>query len=304
MKQETEKSKITIVLLLASIMIFIMGVGIFIYPVVSNYLAEKKQKEAITVYDESVNSKDESELEAEWKLARIYNENLAGDPLHDPFVPGSGFALPDNYMEVLNLNQDGIMGHIEIPKINVYLPIYHGTNEEVLQKGAGHLEGSPIPIGGVPRHSVISAHRGLPSAELFTYLNELEIKDVFYIHILDEVLAYEVDNITVIEPKELSELRSIDGKDLVTLLTCTPYAVNSHRLLVRGSRIPYVEEEAEEIREEMKPTGIPKWMQEYIIAIVIGAAILALVLFLLFGRKRKQGKEEQEYAKKSKDNLT
>lgn len=286
MSNKNKKLNTSPLLFLTSIIIFIIGVGIFIYPVVSNYLAQLKQKEIITVYDESLNEAEEEKLAHEWELAQIYNENLAGDPLHDPFVPGSGFALPDNYLEVLNVNKDNVMGYIEIPKINVNLPIYHGTEEEVLQKGAGHLEGSALPIGGDNRHSVISAHRGLPSAELFTYLDELIIGDVFFIHILNDTLAYQVDNITVIEPKELSKLATIHGKDLITLLTCTPYAVNTHRLLVRGSRIEYVEEEANQIREEVKGSIIPKWVKEYVVSIIIGSIILALILYLLFGRKK------------------
>ena len=178
----------------------------------------------IRSYQAAVDESNRQKLEEEWQKAEEYNENLAGDPVHDPFVMGSGYVLPDNYEEVLNLNGDGVMGYLEIPRIDVELPIYHGTSEEVLEKGAGHLEATALPIGGKNRHPVISAHRGLPSAELFTRLDEMEIGDWFYLSVLDETLAYEVDKITVIEPEELEFLTPEENRDLLTLLTCTPMA--------------------------------------------------------------------------------
>ena len=238
---QTNKRKTNPLLLLAPLLIFAVGAGIFLYPAISNFLAERGQQDTIRTYHAKVQTMNQEEIDAAWEEAQIYNENLAGDPVHDPFVMGSGYVLPDNYEDVLNIEGDGVMGEIEIPKIDVDLPIYHGTSEEVLEKGAGHLEMTALPIGGKNRHPVISAHRGLPSAELFTRLDEMEIGDEFYIHVLDETLAYEVDQIEVIEPEELSLLQPEEDKDLVTLLTCTPYAVNTHRLLVRGTRVPYEE---------------------------------------------------------------
>lgn len=199
--------------------------------------------------------------------------------------------LPDNYQDVLNVDGDGVMGYIEIPKIDVSLPIYHGTSEEALEKGAGHLDVTALPIGGEGNHSVISAHRGLPSAELFTRLDEMEKGDEFYIHVLDKTLAYEVDQIEVILPEELALLQPEDGKDLVTLLTCTPYAVNTHRLLVRGTRIPYVEEEAQE--GDWTETIKTAWARDYVKAIAVGAGILLLFIlavFLIRRRKKKNNK--------------
>ena len=152
-------------------------------------------------------------------------------------MPGSGYALPDNYLEVLNT--DGIMGRLTIPKIGVDLPIYHGSSEESLQKGVGHIESTSLPIGGEYRHAVLTGHRGLPNAELFTRLDELTVGDTFYIHVLDRTLAYQVDQITTVEPDEMETLRAVPGEDYVTLVTCTPYGVNTHRLLVRGTRVPY-----------------------------------------------------------------
>ena len=183
---------------------------------------------------------------------------------------------------------------MEIPCIDVNLPIYHGTSEEVLQKGAGHLAASSLPIGGEGIHSVISAHRGLPSAKLFTDLDEMEIGDVFYIHVLDETLAYQVDQIETVEPDELNSLRVVKGRDLVTLLTCTPYAVNTHRLLVRGTRIPY--EEAREIQEEQEQNALPLWLREYFTSIVVGIFFLALLItavLLWRKRSRRKGKKRR-----------
>ena len=237
-------------------------------------------------------NQDKQATEAAWAEAEKYNENLAGDPVHDPFIMGSGYVLPDNYQEVLNLNGDGVMGYVEIPSIDVYLPIYHGTSEETLEKGAGHLDVTALPIGGLNRHSVISAHRGLPSAQLFTRLDEMEEGDVFYLHILDRILAYEVDQITVIEPEELSSLAPEADKDLVTLLTCTPYAVNTHRLLVRGTRVPY--EEAYE-KQKLREIETGHWLEEYRQAIILGGGILAgiLILTIMIRKisKRKRGKQ-------------
>ena len=209
---------------LAPLLVFAAGAGIFLYPAVSNFLAERAQTNVIRSYQAAVDESNRQKLEEEWQKAEEYNENLAGDPVHDPFVMGSGYVLPDNYEEVLNLNGDGVMGYLEIPRIDVELPIYHGTSEEVLEKGAGHLEATALPIGGKNRHPVISAHRGLPSAELFTRLDEMEIGDWFYLSVLDETLAYEVDKITVIEPEELEFLTPEENRDLLTLLTCTPMA--------------------------------------------------------------------------------
>ena len=277
-------------LLLAPLLIFAVGAGIFLYPAVSNLLAERNQQDVIRTYRKSVEQVDEETLRQEWDAAVEYNENLAGDPVHDPFVMGSGYVLPDNYEAVLNLNGDGVMGYLEIPDIDVYLPIYHGTSEEVLQKGAGHLDVTALPIGGEGGHAVISAHRGLPSARLFTRLDEMETGDVFYIHVLNETHAYEVDQIQVILPEELESLKPEEGKDLVTLLTCTPYSVNTHRLLVRGSRIPYEEANEDTDTSQKVDTG---WVQKYILAILLALAVL-LILWIVLRIRRKRMKRREE----------
>lgn len=293
MKKEQKKKKNNLLLFLAPLLLFAAGAGIFLYPAVSNYLAERQQKEVIYSYQSEVSGMDQAELDAAWDEAVEYNENLAGDPVHDPFIMGSGYVLPDNYEDVLNINGDGVMGYVEIPKIDVYLPIYHGTSEEVLEEGAGHLEMTALPIGGKDRHPVISAHRGLPSAELFTRLDEMETGDRFYIHVLDETLAYEVDQIEVILPEELSLLQPEEDKDLVTLLTCTPYAVNTHRLLVRGTRVPYVEEEKEDYTETLDNGST--WLSEYLHAILLGVLLLAVLgtaVFMILRRRRKKKAED------------
>ncbi|MGI6011817.1 MAG: class C sortase [Ruminococcus sp.] len=275
----TKQKKKNPLVLLAPLLIFAVGAGIFLYPAVSNFLAERNQSNVIHTYQAKVNELDQEEIDEAWAEAIEYNENLAGDPVHDPFVMGSGYVLPDNYEEVLNLNGDGVMGYVEIPKIDVYLPIYHGTSEEVLAEGAGHLDVTALPIGGEGNHSVISAHRGLPSAELFTRLDEMEEGDTFYIHVLDQTLAYEVDQIEVILPEELTLLQPEEGKDLVTLLTCTPYAVNTHRLLVRGTRVPYEEAEARDSEQILDSDS--GWRTEYMIAVAAGIGVLVLLIVVI-----------------------
>lgn len=271
--------------ILAPVIIFVTGAGIFLYPAISNYIASLDHREMIQSYAEKVSEYSPEELDAMWEEATVYNDNLAGDPVHDPFVPGSGYVIPDNYEEVLNPDGDGVMASVEIPKIDVYLPVYHGTSEEALAKGAGHVEATSLPIGGVNRHAVISAHRGLPSALLFTRLDELEEGDIFNIHVLDEIHSYEVDKITVILPEELSALRAEPGKDLVTLLTCTPYGVNTHRLLVRGHRVEYVPEEI----PEGTAAQISGWIEEYMHAVIIGVIIAgAVCVVVILKIKRKQ----------------
>lgn len=287
---------------LAPLLVFVAGAGIFLYPAVSNLIAEQQQRTIIRDYRISVDEAEEAEVESAWEKARMYNEDLAGDPVHDPFILGSGYVLPDNYDEVLNLSGNGVMGYIEIPRIEVDLPVYHGTSEEVLTKGVGHVEVTSLPIGGEERYSLLCAHRGLPSAELFTRLNELELGDVFYIHILDEIHAYEVDQIKVIEPEELEGLVPVTGRDLITLMTCTPYGVNTHRLLVRGSRIPYEREGDPAQRATMDTKG---WRKVYIGAAVAGmiAAVGAGIVITGSRKKKRSVKRRRHYLTRRKDVL-
>jgi len=295
------------ILLIIAIIFIIVGIGIFLYPSISNYFAEKNHVEAIRNYDKIVVGIGEDSIKEEKEKAQTYNENLSGDPVHDPFVFGSGYALPENYKEVLNLSEDGIMGYIQIPKISVDLPIYHGTSEEVLEKGVGHIQNTSVPIGGNSTHSVLTGHTGLPNAELFTRLDELVEGDIFYIHVLNEILTYKVYEIKVVLPDNIDELRITSGEDLVTLVTCTPYGVNSHRLLVKAKRVEY-EDYTENNNSgnttetsnnsntinnvETKKTN----KQYYLTGIQIGTVILIIVLIttLIVGIIIKRSKKSDE----------
>lgn len=299
MHRRKKGSIINPVLILASVLIFMTGAGIFVYPAVSNYLAERRQAEAVRDYQEEVSSLEPQELSEELKRAQEYNKNLAEDEFHDPFLLDGKYVISPEYQEILNYTGDGIMGYVETPDIDVNLPIYHGTSEEVLQDGAGHLEASSLPVGGEGTHAVISAHRGLPSAKLFSDLDELETGDVFFIHILNETHAYQVDQIQVVKPDELDSLRVVDGQDLVTLLTCTPYAVNTHRLLVRGVRIPY--EEAKKVLEDAEDENtLSRWVKEYAVSIAAGTVLLVLLVLAVKIRKRKRKRKKKRKKKYGK----
>lgn len=279
MKNNSEK-----LLLIISIIFIILGVGIFLYPSISNYLAEKNHIDIIRNYDNLIVKINEKKINEEKEKARIYNENLSGDPVHDPFVIGSGYALPENYKEVLNVSDDGVMGYVEIPKISVYLPIYHGTSDEVLEKGVGHIQNTSVPIGGNSTHSILTGHTGLPNAELFTRLDELGIGDIFYIHVLDDVLTYKVFETKVILPDKIDELRILNGKDYVTLVTCTPYGVNSHRLLVKAERVEYEEYSVTKSTTDEKGTDTKKESPSkhyYLTGTQIGIVLLVLILTIV-----------------------
>ena len=293
------KSKTDKILLIVSFLFMLVGVGIFLYPTVSNYFATKNQTTAIRTYDEKIEESNEEELKEELEKAKEYNENLAGDPVHDPFVEGSGYALPENYTDVLNITDDGIMAYIEIPKISVYLPIYHGTSEEVLQKGVGHIESTSLPIGGTSTHSVLTGHTGLPSAELFTKIDELVVGDFFYIHVLDQLLTYVVYETKVILPDEIDELQITNGEDYITLVTCTPYGVNTHRLLVKAKRSEYMEYTKIGLTENSQGDTTPKHKNYYLRGILIGIPIFIITIIILgiiikvVGNKR-GGKHEEK----------
>ena len=279
----------------AAVLFFLLGAGVFLYPFISNFLAEKNHEKVIDSYKAKVEKISSEDLEKEWEEAKIYNENLAGDPVHDPFIVGSGYAVPDNYNEVLNVDSSGVMCYLEIPKINLNLPVYHGTSEEVLQRGAGHLEMTALPIGGENRRSVLTGHRGLPSAELFTRLDEMEVGDYFFIHVLDQTLAYQVNEIKTVKPEELQKLNvNPKGEDPVTLVTCTPYGVNTHRLLVTGERTDYVPEIKEQEEKVPLTTRLMPW--RYYIA--GGAAALGIIAAVMITMKilryRKYGKKRKK----------
>ena len=216
---------------------FMSGLALFVYPTFSDYVARRNVVDGANKYKKQITQLDDDVIEQMWEEAREYNASLNGNPVPDPFIPGSGRVLPENYLSVLDIG-DGIMGYVDIPGISVYLPIYHGASEDILTKGAGHIEQTSLPIGGEGNLSVLTAHTGLAAAEMFNRLIEIKNDDIFMIHVLDEVLTYEVEDIRIILPEEIESLFPVEGKDYVTLVTCTPYGVNSHRLLVRGIRVP------------------------------------------------------------------
>lgn len=220
---------------LAFIAVFLGGMLVFFYPTISNYWNTLQQGRAIAEYTQTVNRMRPGELQQTWDEAEAYNRELLSNPARYHL----SHSQMQRYLSLLDVGKTGMMGHIEIEKLGVDLPIYHGTEDSVLQVGAGHVPGSSLPTGGAGTHTILSGHRGLPSAKLFTNLDELEEGDRFVLHVLDRDLAYQVDQIRVVEPKELSNLKIIPGQDYATLVTCTPYAINTHRLLVRGHRVPY-----------------------------------------------------------------
>lgn len=279
MKKKT--NKIVIVL------IFLLGLSLLLYPLIANQWNGYRQRRLISAYDQTVADKEASgeiDYEAEWERARAYNEALLPSILPDSFAVAAASEEDGSYMSCLNITDNGMMGKVEIPKINIELPIFHTTEEDVLQNAAGHLEGSSLPIGGESSHAVISAHRGLPSAALFTDLDLLEEGDHFLLHILDETLCYEVDKITVVEPEDTAGLAVEDGKDLVTLLTCTPYGVNSERLLVRGHRVPY---DPDAFKDEGASFGNGSLHTNYLLWVIVGLLVTAGFSFYLYKREKR-----------------
>ncbi|MCI6466738.1 MAG: class C sortase [Faecalicatena sp.] len=269
--------------------IFIIGLSLLLYPTIANKWNTYRQSQLISNYDDKVSQMEKDgtiDYEAEWKKAQDYNNALVPMILPDSFAVADAKEERDSsYESCLNITGDGIMGTVEIPKIDVKLPIYHYTTEEVLKNAAGHLEGSSLPIGGESTHSVISAHRGLPSAILFTDLDKLKKGDHFMIHVLDDVLCYEVDKISVVKPDDTSNLNVVEGEDLMTLLTCTPYGVNTERLLVRGHRVPY-----EETYKEEKESSI-SLETNYVLWVIIGLVITAALIGGMYIRERRKNHE-------------
>ena len=259
---------------------FLAGAGLLAYPMVSNLYYEWQQERLTEYYDSVVAQQVEEEaLSQEFQECWDYNQGLlkGGVLLTDPFEESQLDPSAMPYAGLLNLNGDGSMGYLTIPAIDVNLVVYHGVEEEVLQKGVGHLQGSSLPVGGVGSHCVLSAHTGLNNKKLFTDLDRLVEGDVFYLHVLGEVLAYQVDQIQVVLPHETQALNIHAQQDYVTLVTCTPYGINSHRLLVRGVRIPYQEAvEAEQAQEQTRPRG-STWREEYAAAAAVGVALLGSV---------------------------
>ena len=270
------KKKVVKVVLIVG---FIIGLVISLYPLISNMYAKKSQMSVITNYQKEIDNSNEQRIVQEKDLANTYNRKLNQTViLSDPFDPNAISMADEKYYEILNFTDDNVMAYIKIPRIDVNLPIYHGTDSEHMLKGVGHLVGTSLPVGGNDTHSVLSAHSGLSSADLFTNLANLDNGDLFYIYVLYEILAYEVYNIKVVKPTETDDLRIVKGEDYITLVTCTPFGINSHRLLVRGHRVEY---NPDKEKQEAKKDNEDVWFNEYIKSIISGVGII--IAFLVIG---------------------
>lgn len=260
------------------VLIFFVGLSLLLYPTISDYWNSFHQSRAIATYAEAVAELDDEDYEKMWQEAEAYNQKLSNQPNRWNLTEEE----EEEYNRILDIGGTGIMGYIEIPEIKVSLPIYHGTDEGVLQIAVGHIPGSSLPVGGIGTHSVVSGHRGLPSAKLFTNLDELDEGDVFMIRVLDETLTYEVDKISIVEPDDLTGLEIDPELDLCTLVTCTPYGVNSHRLLVRGHRIPNLEDDS------IRVTADAMQVDRLIVASAIAVPILLILIIWVLVHYRKK----------------
>ncbi len=276
-------------------LLFLAGFGILAYPTVSNQWNTYRQSRLISNYEQAVSDMQPEDYTKEWEAAREFDSTLVQNNIYGDVFGSDDVDMKDtDYWKVLNVAGDGVMGYLSIPKINIKLAIYHGTAEDVLQTGIGHMNGTSLPIGGESTHSVLAAHRGLPAARLFTDIDQLKQGDMFYIHVLDETMAYQVDQILDMVDKDDHEtleeaLQIQEGEDQVTLFTCTPYGVNSHRLLVRGMRVPYNGE------EEVESTPVDSMLRAiqnyYMLYLILGLAVTLLVILImkfLFDRKNKK----------------
>ena len=254
------------------VLVLLAGVALLVYPTFADYWNSFHQSRAIASYTQVVSTIDNNRYDEIWAAAHEYNQSV---PLRE-----NRFVLTEEDIEDYEAQLDasglGIMGYIEIPEIDVSLPVYHGTSEAVLQIAIGHIEGSSLPVGGPGTHCAVSGHRGLPSAKLFTNLDRLQNGDLFFLHILDEILTYEVDQILIVEPYDLSPLEIIEGQDLCTLVTCTPYGINSHRLLVRGHRV-----ETPEAEKAIRVVADAVQVEPLLVAPVLAAPMLLLLLIIL-----------------------
>ena len=267
------------------ILVLLAGLSLLLYPSVSDYWNSFHQTRAIAAYAEEVANLNQDQYDEIWAAAESYNASLT-DRVNAYLLSD---AQKEEYQQLLNVSGLGVMGYIEIPSIDCSLPIYHGTEESVLQIAVGHLEWSSLPVGGESTHCVLSGHRGLPSAKLFTNLDKLREGDIFLLRILDEVLTYEVDQILIVEPQEVGALQIVEGQDYCTLVTCTPYGINTHRLLVRGHRIDNVEE-----AKTVRVTADAIQIEPLLVAPIVAIPILLLLLILLLLPKRPKTKHGGE----------
>ena len=288
-------------------LIFLIGFGVLMYPTVSNQWNTYRQSKLINHYQQVVSQMKEEDFSAEWEKARAYNDAMTYNALYDDaFGTGTEDLKSTEYWKVLNVAGDGVMGYLSIPDIKVKLAIYHGSDETVLQTGVGHINGTKLPIGGNTNHTVLAAHRGLPSARLFTDIDQLEKGDVFYIYMMNETLAYQVDQILDMVDKDdaaaLGEALALEeGKDYVSLFTCTPYGVNSHRLIVRGTRIPYEEEIKEEVKVSAPEAMLESVQNYYSFYLIFGLSVTFLLIVIMkffMGRKRRKARREAKKVEK------
>ena len=287
-------------------LMFVAGFLLLTYPTISDQWNTYRQNQLISSYEETVSTMEPEDFSEEWEKARAFNDTLTENNIYGDVFAGEDEDLEDTeYWSVLNAAGDGVMGYISIPKINVKLSIYHGPWDDILQTGVGHLDGTKLPIGGESTHCVLAAHRGLPSARLFTDIDQLEKGDRFYIHVLDEVLAYEVDQIyDMVDKDDMETLESamsiVDGEDHVTLFTCTPYGVNTHRLLVRGVRVPY--EGEEDVAATPTETMVRAVQDYYMLYLVLGLSVTLLVILILRclirPKRRKRGGGQADSGKR------
>lgn len=247
----------------------VAALGLMLYPLAGELLSERYHSDIETTYTAVIADTDDAELTAQREAAEQYNAMLSDATITE----GGASAPPLAYAEQLTVG--GVMAYVDIPKINVYLPVQHGTGAETLEKSVGHVVGTSLPVGGSSTHAVLSAHSGMASSKLFSDIDQLAVGDTFYIHVLGEVLAYKVDTINTVLPTDTSLLQIEDGKDLVTLVTCTPFGVNTHRLLVRGHRVPYTLEQEVSAAEE-KPVA-SSWTQHYLTGLAVGLGAVAVV---------------------------
>ncbi len=286
------------------ILIFLVGIGVMSYPLASSVINNLVSRSRVNEYSETVAQIPDERTQKLISEAEAYNHGISNNVvLTDPFDQQAFEKIREDYGKVLRIDDTGLMGYIDIPKINVYLPIFHGTDAEVLSKGAGHVQNTSLPVGGKSTHCVISAHSAYPGETFFDYLVDMSEGDEFYVHILDRTLKYEVDQIKVILPEEINDLRIVDGEDYVTLLTCTPYSVNTHRLLVRGKRVDYDDTKYVESGVSLASFDngnifflgykIPYWAAAIAIIGFIAAVVL-VVVFLLKHSSKKKGKGGDE----------
>ena len=290
-QNKSKKSGRTSTILLVAI--FLVGLCVLLYPTLSDFWNEKRQSKAVMSYDSLVENLKPEDYSEHFEKADRYNQLLRR--ISVPFV---GYKeLDEEYYSTLDVNGDGMMGYITIEKIKVQLPIYHGTSDKVLNSAVGHLEGSSLPVGGVNTHSVLSAHRGLPSAKLFTNLDKMEPGDIFTIKILDRILTYQVDEILIVTPDKVEEMYVIPGEDLCTLVTCTPYGINTHRMLVRSKRIENIEEE-----KKINVSTEAYLIDPLIVTPAVAAIMLLGLLIFLVVRSAKDKKKKKHPPKRQEEN--